>query len=130
MFLRTGMLAAAVLTSTGCLTLYQGTTQAVKVDSSPAGARVLLNGRPVGTTPMQVIVSRNSPEPVIRIEKDGFGSDVQRLQRRVNWWIAVDVALEAFIVPATGFAILRHLATNKLVIVRILCYSQVPWKTY
>ena len=91
----------AVLASSGCLTLYGGSRQPVIVNSSPAGAQVFLDGQPVGSAPVEVTVDRGS-EPVFRIESDGFEPAVVRPRRRVNGWIAVDLAVGALAFYATA----------------------------
>ena len=83
-FLRAGALAAAVLATANCATLYvNGTTQRIEVTSTPPGAEVFLDGEPVGTTPAEVVVSRRNRDRVIHIEKEGSGgtggsSDAER----------------------------------------------------
>ena len=73
--------AAAVITASGCVTLYGGAVQRVGVTSTPPDAQVLLDGRPVDVTPVDVTVSSRDPNPVITIEKDGFPPYRRRLQR-------------------------------------------------
>ena len=96
---------AVVLASSGCVTLYGGTSQPVVVNSSPTGARVFLDGQPVGSTPVEVTVDRGS-KPVFRVESDGFEPAVVRPRRRLNGWIAVDLAVGALASYATAGALL------------------------
>ena len=96
---------AVALASSGCLTLYGGVRQPIVVNSSPAGAVVSLNGRPVGAAPVEVTVDRGS-SPVLRVESPGFEPTVLRPRRRVNRWIAVDLAVGALAFYATGGALL------------------------
>jgi serine/threonine protein kinase len=46
-------------------------TGALSIDSRPAGAQVLLDGKPVGTTPME-IAKVDAGDHVIRLELDGY----------------------------------------------------------
>ena len=75
------------------------------MSSSPAGALVFLDGQPVGAAPVEVAVDRGS-EPTFLVESDGFEPTTLRLRRRVNPWIAVDVAVGALAFYATGAALL------------------------
>lgn len=101
---RAALVAAATLTS-GCLTLYGGSRQPIVVNSSPAGAQVFLDDRPVGVTPVEVTVDRGS-EPVFLIRGEGFEPVELRPRRRVDGWIAVDLAVGALAFYATGGALL------------------------
>ena len=81
-------IAIVIVTSTSCATLRtNGTTQRITVTSTPSDAEVFLDGQPVGRTPTQVVVSRRSRDPVIRVTKDGFRPRWKRLQRSTSWWL-------------------------------------------
>lgn len=64
-------LPAAQVLYPGCATMLNGPTQLVRVKSQPRGARVFLDGREVGTTPVTVTVSRWRT-PRVRVELDGY----------------------------------------------------------
>ena len=104
-FLRDMSVVAAALASSGCLTLYEGVRQPIIVSSSPVGAQVFLDGEPVGAAPVEVAVDRGS-EPTFLVESDGFEPTALRLRRRVNPWIAVDLAVGALAFYATGAALI------------------------
>lgn len=72
-----------VVLSSNC-SLSRGRTQLVHVTSTPPTAQVSLNGESVGETPVHVEVRRRDAEPVLRIEKAGFGSVEKRLDRRLS----------------------------------------------
>jgi hypothetical protein len=85
----------------GCATWIDGPTEKVHVKSQPAGARVLLNGRAIGQTPLTTRVSRWGMHRV-RIELPGYKPLEVPLQKTVNdyasgnvfiggVWIVVDV---------------------------------------
>ena len=100
---------AAVLAAAGCATMANGTTQRIRVTSDPPGASVLLDGRPVGTTPTQIIASRRNRQPVIGIEKEGFQPAAYRLQRREDWSTVLwDVVLGVAIIVTAGRLMLEH----------------------
>ena len=95
--MRTTALVVA-LGTVSCATLQtNGPTQRVAVTSTPPAAEVFLDGRAVGITPVEVVVSRRNAEPVIRVEKDGFRPREQRLRRSTSWWLLSDVCSGAFI---------------------------------
>lgn len=64
------LLTAAVAFS-GCATVQHGSTQRIRVESSPAGAEVFVNRERAGVTPLDVNLSRSSAHQ-IRISKDGY----------------------------------------------------------
>jgi hypothetical protein len=108
MFVRhTSALVAGALLS-GCATLVSGTTQAIKIDSVPQGARVYTavksekNGHPVygsrseaGVTPITVLVQRK--DGVVFVESPGYEPVEVPMQRGVNPWIIGDVLLTSLL---------------------------------
>ena len=89
----------------GCATLTGGVTQQVRVKSRPVGARVLVNGKEVGMTPVTTRLSRWGFHRV-RIEMEGYEPYEVRLEKRFNSnaganvfiggvWIAVDAVTGA-----------------------------------
>ena len=83
--MRLAAIVAVIAASSGCVTLHSGTTQRIRVASTPPDAQVFLDGRPVGTTPVDVTVSRRNRRPVLVIEKDGFPRHERRLRRAETW---------------------------------------------
>lgn len=80
-------IACVIATATSCAALRtNGTTQHITVTSTLSDAEVFLDGRPIGATPAQVVLSRRSRDPVIRVRKDGFVARWERLQRTTSWW--------------------------------------------
>jgi hypothetical protein len=71
---------AAILLQ-GCATLVRGTSQKVPVTSAPAGARVLVDGKDAGLTPLLLKLKRKRPV-VIRIEKEGYDPHEIRIERK------------------------------------------------
>jgi hypothetical protein len=72
----------AVLPS--CATLFQPGPDLIHVSSEPSGAKVRLDGLPMGTTPCMVIAKR-SGGGLITISKAGYLSYQTRLRTSVNW---------------------------------------------
>lgn len=79
------LLAACVLLN-GCATAMNGPLQRVAVASDPPGARVYMNGAPVGVTPAFVDVPRRDPDLELRLEKDGFEPAKLALEREFSGW--------------------------------------------
>jgi hypothetical protein len=101
-------LPLAQLLYPGCATLIDGTTQQVRVKSQPRGARVFLNGKLAGTTPLTAAVSRWGWHRV-RIEMPGFAPYEVKLHKHYNStatgnlfiggaWIVVDALTGAIFV--------------------------------
>jgi len=93
------LLAAAVFLLQSCATIVKGTSQKIPVTSAPIGAKVLVDGTEMGTTPLMLKLNKKKPG-VIRIEKEGFNPHEIRLVRRRShaaWFILGNIGL-AFLV--------------------------------
>ena len=77
------VLPLAQLLYPGCATVTGGVTQQVRVKSKPAGARVFLNGKLVGVTPVTAVVSRWGWHRV-RIELLGYEPYEVKLEKSYN----------------------------------------------
>lgn len=71
------------LATSGCATLLDGTTQNVTFNSQPNGVKIVLNGTPLGVTPLTTQIER-SDEIVILAQKDGYQDQKIALQTKVN----------------------------------------------
>ncbi len=93
---RTGRYAALafsgclLLNLTGCATILSGTSQTVEVRSAPHGARVVVDGRDVGTTPLKAEFKRGVPHTV-QISKDGYLDETVVTTTRGNGEIAFNL---------------------------------------
>jgi hypothetical protein len=72
--------AIALCLLQNCATIGRGTRQKIPVTSAPAGAKVLVDGRDAGITPVTIRLKKKSPA-VIRIEKDGYNPFEVRVTR-------------------------------------------------
>jgi hypothetical protein len=79
------MMALVVIVSAiqGCLYLANGKTQEVRFESSPPGARVVVNGIQYGDTPTQVTLSRCQNYTVV-VDKAGYKSGDVFLSRTAH----------------------------------------------
>ena len=82
---RSVVLATALAWSGGCALMANSTTQSIEVASTPPGARVLIDGRAVGETPLRVELPRRRRNPVLRFEKEGYWSEAMPLRRSLSW---------------------------------------------
>ncbi len=62
---------ALIATATGCATAVYGTSEDIPVASEPPGASVVVDGKPVGETPLTVKLRRNDSHD-IQIQKSGY----------------------------------------------------------
>ena len=67
----TAMSVGAVLFLAGCCSIVHGTTQKVGVSSSPTGAKVTVDKRPMGSTPVALSLERDEIHN-ITIEMEGY----------------------------------------------------------
>ena len=86
----------------GC-SLVNGPRQVVSVSSMPPGATVMLDGEPVGVTPVDVSVLRHDGDPVLRIDGDGFEPIDHEIDRGLSDVFVGDLLLAAFVGHANGF---------------------------
>lgn len=97
-FSRTSRFAALALSGclllnlTGCATILNGTSQTVEVRSAPHGARVVVDGRDVGATPLKADLKRGVPHTV-QISKDGYLDETVVTTTRGNGTIALNAVL-------------------------------------
>jgi hypothetical protein len=56
----------------GSATIFSGGTQAISIDSEPAGAKVYVDGQLRGTTPMSVMMDKSITSHEIRVQKAGY----------------------------------------------------------
>jgi hypothetical protein len=57
--------------SAGCATVIKGTKQDIPIGSDPSGARVTIDGKPAGTTPMTASLPRKRSH-MVTVERDGY----------------------------------------------------------
>lgn len=68
---RTSICLVLVIGVMGCATIMRGRTQSVRFNSSPAGARVFINGEDRGSTPATLELKRNKDYRVV-VKKEGY----------------------------------------------------------
>lgn len=66
------LLVAAGSLSSGCATLFTGSSKAVMVTSDPLGAEVLIDGQLKGVTPLKVDYSGTQKDVRLEVRKPGY----------------------------------------------------------
>lgn len=75
----------------GCAIIFSGTNAGVKMNSSPDGAEVWVNGAKAGTTPCKIELKK-SQEYSIEFRKDGYTPRTYRITNSVGaGWVVLDV---------------------------------------
>lgn len=76
----------------GCATIVANGPDHVPINTTPEGAKVFLNGMPVGRTPM-VITPRRSEDFNLRIELEGYEPIVVSRGKSFNGWFLGNILL-------------------------------------
>ena len=70
---------------TGCATIASGTTQEVTFQSTPDGATVKVNGKPLGKTPLTVQLDKNADQ-TLTFEKEGYKTFSTAMTTTTDGW--------------------------------------------
>lgn len=89
-----------------CATMLTGTTEMAKFNSNPPGAKIIVNGREVGTTNSDVSIDRGwagKKNPLVRLEKEGYEPVEFYYERKTNpaYWLNI---FNLFIFSVNDFA--------------------------
>lgn len=68
-----------------CSTVLNTTTQEVEIKSSPANAKITVDGKKFGTTP-QVINLERGNNHIVKLELEGYESYETQLTRKISFW--------------------------------------------
>lgn len=91
------LMIVSLLGHAGCATIVSSGPDLIPVNSEPSGAKVLLDGIPVGRTPMTAAVNRKS-DGVFTFELDGYSQAVRDESKVMNGWFAGNILLFGFAV--------------------------------
>ena len=86
------ILALSSLALGGCATVFKSKQGSISVTSDTPGARVTLDGNPVGSTPTTVAVS-NGKDAVISVEAHGQRKDCSVKSSASVGWVVADIFL-------------------------------------
>ncbi|BFM12383.1 hypothetical protein R50072_25360 [Simiduia litorea] len=100
------ILFGAAFSLASCATMMSGTSQSIKVDSVPSGAKVFIATKDqktgaigtrteAGVTPITVSISRK--DGVVILEKEGYQATEVVMQRTLNPWVWGDVVLTSLL---------------------------------
>jgi uncharacterized protein YceK len=84
------ILFAVSVLSTGCCTVIKKAEQTVTFDSVPDGAQVLIDGRPMGTTPLSVSLKKNAYDTVM-IKKSGYVTQTKPLEKKYDGFALLNI---------------------------------------
>ncbi len=87
----------------GCATIIHGTKQDIAVSSVPTGAKVIVKGVHMATTPAVIKLDRKESNIVLRFEKEGYQPVEVALNRSVDAWIAGNIVFGGLIGLAIDF---------------------------
>jgi hypothetical protein len=76
----------------GCAMIIHGTTQDVRISSSPPNAQVAIDGKPWGRTPIVATLSRKH-DHAVTIALEGYKPFVAALSRKASGWAWGNIAL-------------------------------------
>lgn len=101
-------LAASFLFSS-CATVFSGTSDVLRFDSDPAGAKVYIDGIYLCTTPCETEVDRSLSDQLMEMKLEGYETEVMVLDTEFNPVAIINLgnALFWLIDAATG-AIVRY----------------------
>ena len=97
------LLAVSVLVATGCATIVSTKTQLVSFQSSPAGATVLIDGRPIGQTPLSLQLERKNNQALV-IRKEGYKEFSTTMSTTLNGWFFGNIVLGGLLGSTTDAA--------------------------
>lgn len=80
------VVGVAALATVGCATIMHGTTQKIGISSSPTGATVTVDNKPLGSTPLFADLKRGEVH-VVTIEMAGYEKSQLTLTKSVSGWV-------------------------------------------
>jgi hypothetical protein len=93
---RSGLLIAVALLS-GCATLFSESTQQVHFTSKPEGAEVILDGQPIGRTPLTHTIDRSTfDRHIVVVRSDGYQVRQFELSKGLNTIALINLSSGTF----------------------------------
>jgi hypothetical protein len=93
-------LMALIGTVGGCATIVDGTHQSVSFNSTPDGATVMIDGRPVGKTPTMVSLEKKEDQ-TLSFSKEGYKPLSMKLETRMDGWFWGNIVCGGFLGSTT-----------------------------
>ena len=92
-----------VLVVVSCASIIHGSRQDISVNSVPSGAKVMVKGVHMATTPAVIELKRKESNIILRFEKEGYEPVEIALNRSVDGWIAGNIVFGGLIGLAIDF---------------------------
>ena len=89
-----------LLLANGCASIIDGKQQEMTFNSEPDGAKITINGRQIGTTPMTTSIDRKKDQTLL-IEKEGYKPVTMQLTTTLNGWFWGNILLGGVIGSTT-----------------------------
>ena len=86
-----------------CASIIHGTRQDIAVSSTPTGAKVIVKGVHMATTPAVIEFKRKESNIILRFEKEGYEPVEIALRRSTDGWIAGNIIFGGLIGLAIDF---------------------------
>jgi len=83
------LLVSSVFLFQNCATLVKGTSQKIPVTSSPAGAKIIVDGEEIGYAPLKLKLKRKKKSHIIRVEKPGYNPLKIRITRKTSLALSI-----------------------------------------
>ena len=77
------MVGIVIVATVGCASIIHGTSQKVGISSSPSGAKVAIDNKPLGNTPLFADLKRGE-EHIVTIEMAGYEKSQLTLTNSVS----------------------------------------------
>ena len=85
-FKTAAILVTLALVAWGCATIMHGTTQKIGVSSSPSGAKVWVDNKEHGVTPLFAELKRGD-DHIVKIELEGYEKAELTITKSVSGWV-------------------------------------------
>lgn len=79
-----------LLLSSGCATMFSGSSEPVTFNSTPDNATISINGVAMGKTPATITLKRK-PDQVVEFTKEGYQPTKAQITTQMNPWIFANV---------------------------------------
>jgi hypothetical protein len=83
--LKSALLCLTTVLLCSCSTILNTTTQEVEIKTTPANAKITIDGKKFGTTPQTVNLDRGSNH-VVKLELEGYDTYETQLTRKISTW--------------------------------------------
>jgi hypothetical protein len=89
-----------ILLAAGCATIVSGTSQTITFQSNPQGAQVLIDGLPVGITPLSIKVKKND-NTTVQLKLDGYETQIFKMQTEFDPMFFGNILIGGFLGSTT-----------------------------